>query len=128
MKLGLLFIFTISLLDYNDNNLLTQTKLNGKWVDINTKTDTLTFLVVGEHNYVQLDRGLEMRNGVLRPKSGFGPYYYKILPDKIFLRWTLSASTEYNDYHFNQTDDSLVIENFYDLNSKGTKQTFKKIK
>lgn len=128
MKLGLLFIFAISLLDCDDDNLLTQTKLNGKWVDIDTKTDTLTFLVVSEHDFIQLDRGLEMRNGVLRPKNGFGPYYYKILSDKISLRWTLAASTEYNDYYFNQTDDSLVIENFYDLNSKGTKQTYKKIK
>ena len=128
MKLGLLFIIAISLLDCTDDNSVTQSNLNGKWVDTNTKTDTLTFLVVSEHDYVQLDRGLEMRNGSLLPKNGAGPYYYKILSDKISLRWTLSSSTDYNDYYFNQKDDSLVIENFYDLNSKGTKQTFVKIK
>jgi hypothetical protein len=69
-----------------------------------------------------------MTNGVLRPKNGFGPYYYKILSDKISLRWTLSASGDYNDYYFNQVGDSLIVENFYDLKSKGAMQTFVKIK
>ncbi len=127
MNLGLLFILVISLLDCADENSVMQTKLKGKWVDINTKTDTLTFLVVSEHDYVQLDRGLEMTNGCLRPKNGFGPYYYKILSDKISLRWTLSSSTDYNDYNFTQAGDSLIVENFYDLNSKGVMQIFVKI-
>ena len=128
MKLGLLFIIALSLLDCGEDNSVTQTQLKGKWVDINTKTDTLTFLVVSEHDYVQLDRGLQMTNGVLRPKNGFGPYFYKVLSDKISLRWTLSSSADYNDYYFNQAGDSLIVENFYDLNSKGTMQTFVKIK
>jgi hypothetical protein len=128
MKLELLLILLISLLDLTDNDLLAQPQLNGKWVDIDTKTDTLTFIVVSEHNYVQLDRGLEMRNGVLRPKNGSGPYQYKVLPDKISLHWTLSASMDFNDYYFNQTGDSLVIENFYDSNSKGKMKTFEKLK
>jgi len=128
MKLGLLIILAISLLDCADDNSITQTKLGGKWVDITTKTDTLTFLVVSEHDYVQLDRGLEMTNGVLRPKNGSGPYHYKILSDKISLRWSLSASGDYNDYYFNQAGDSLIVENFYDLKSKGAMQTFVKTK
>lgn len=128
MKAGFLFILAISLLDFADDNSIAQTKLNGKWIDIDSKTDTLTFLVVSEHDYVQFDRGIEITNGVLRPKIGFGPYYYKILADKISLRWTLSASTDYNEYHFNQVGDTLIVENFYDLGSKGEMQTFVKVK
>jgi hypothetical protein len=127
MKLVLLIILSISLLHGVDHNPSMQTKLNGTWVGINN-TDTLTFLVVSQNDYVKLDRGNEMRNGVARPKIGSGPYYYKISPGRISLRWTLSASTDYHDYYFNQSGDSLVVENFYDLNSKGVRQIFKKTK
>jgi hypothetical protein len=127
MKIGLLIILSISLLHGIDDNSSMQTKLNGTWVGINS-TDTLTFLVVGQNDYVKLGRGSEMRNGVVRPKIGSGPYHYKILPGKISLHWTLSASSDYNDYYFSQSGDSLVVENFYDLNSKGVKQIFKKTK
>jgi hypothetical protein len=127
MKLGLLIILSISLLYGINDSPLMQTKLNGTWVGINN-TDTLTFLIVSQSDYVKLDRGSEMRNGVARPKIGSGPYYYKISPGKISLRWTLSASANYNDYYFNQSGDSLVVENFYDLDSKGVKHVFKKTK
>ena len=128
MKTGLRFIFAFFLLDCADNHAVAQKNLEGKWVHVETKTDTLTFLTVSDHDYVQLDRGSEMRNGVLRPKNGTGRYHYKILTDKISLRWTLSASAGYNDYYFYQSGDSLVIGKFYDLDSKWTKLTFEKLK
>lgn len=127
MKTEVLFILVIFLFaDIADS--VAQSKLDGKWVDISTSKDTLTFLTVGEQDYVQVVRGSELRNGALRPKNGSGPYSYIILSGKISLRWTLSASTDYKDYYFKQTGDSLAIANFYDLDSKGTIRTFVEIK
>jgi hypothetical protein len=128
MKLGLLIIFAISLFDCPNNNVIAQKPVTEKWVDVNTKSDTLTFLTIGGHDYIQLDRGKEMRNGYLLPKSGAGPYRYKLLTDKISLYWTLSSDSNFYDYYFNRVDDTIVIENFYDPNLKGTRQTFKKLK
>lgn len=128
MKFALLFILAISRLDCPVDHTAMQTQLNGKWVDIHTKTDTLTFLVVAEHDYVQLERGVELNHGVFRPKNGSGPYQYKIAQNIISLRWTLSSFADYNDHYFKQAGDTLVIGNFYDLNLKGKMQTFVKIK
>ena|SRR5688500_9717593 len=128
MKQGLVIVFALSLLSCSTDNVTTSTELNGKWVDIHSKTDTLTFGLFGDQESMLLGRGREMRNRVLRPKRGAGPYYYKLLAsDTISLRWTLSSNSNFNDYYFKQTGDRLTIERFFDTTTPSTMLTFKKL-
>jgi hypothetical protein len=104
------------------------TGLDGKWVDINNATDTLTFGPFGGQESMILERGKEMRNGFLLPKYGSGPYEYELSPgDTISLRWYLSGSSNSNDYYFKQMGDKLIIEKFFDTITPGTMLTFKKL-
>ena len=128
MKNGLVIILLLTLLSCTNDNITTVTDLNGKWVDINTKTDTLTFGLFGDKESMTLGRGKEIRDGFLLPKFASGPYDYNLLPsDKISLRWTLSSNSNFKAYYFKQTGDKLTIEKFFDATTTGTMLTFKKI-
>jgi hypothetical protein len=128
MRRGLIIVFALSVLSCSTENVTTSTELNGKWVDIHSRTDTLTFGLFGDQESMVLGRGREMRNGVLRPKNGAGPYLYELLTsDTISLRWTLSSSSNFNDYYFRQTGDRLTIEKFFDTTTPDTILTFKKL-
>jgi hypothetical protein len=126
MRPGLILILAWTLLSCNDN-LTTLTDLNGKWVDIKTKTDTLTFGLLGDKESLNLRRGNEIRNGTLIPKYGSGPYEYELLTDTISLRWVASSSLKFNRYYFKKTGDKITIEKFFDTNTRGTMLTFKRI-
>ena len=128
MKHGLIIILALALLSCTSDNVTTLTDLNGKWVDINTNTDTLTFGFFGDKESMILGRGTETRDGFILPKYSSGAYDYKLLTDeKISLRWALSNSSNFNDYYFKQSGDKLSIENFFDTTTSGTILTFKKI-
>ncbi len=128
MKHGLTIILALALLGCADNNVTPSTDLTGRWVDVNTKTDTLTFTLVGDEEMMILDRGKETRDGVVLPKYGSGPYDYELLNDeKISLRWVLSANSGFNDYHFRQSGDVLTIGRFFDATSSGTVLTFRRL-
>ena len=127
MKYGLIFILTLTLLSCNKDNLTNLTDLNGKWVDINTKTDTLTFGLLGDKETMILGRGKEIRNGFLIPKYGSGSYDYELLTDTISLRWVASSNFNFKKYYFNKTGTKITIEKFFDTNTRGTLLTFKKI-
>ena len=128
MRQGLVILFALTLIGCTSDNLTTLTDLNGKWVDINTKTDTLTFGLFGDKESMILGRGKETRDGFILPKSGSGPYDYKLLAgDKISLRWTLLSNSNFNDYYFKQSGDKLTIEKFFDTTTSGTMLTFKKL-
>lgn len=121
-------IFVLTFLSCTSDNVTTLTDLNGKWVDINTKTDTLTFGLIGDMESMILGRGEETKDGLVLPKDGFGSYDYKFLPgDKISLRWTLSSNSSFNDYYFKQSGDKLTIEKFFDTTTSGTMLIFAKI-
>ncbi|MCB0458927.1 MAG: hypothetical protein KDC74_02785 [Flavobacteriaceae bacterium] len=104
----------------------TSSDLNGKWIEVKTKTDTLIFKSWESIETMTLNRGKEVRDGQLLPKSGSGPYEYKLATGKISLYWMLSSSYSFNDYNFKRTGDTFVIGNFYNSPS-GTTLTFKKI-
>jgi hypothetical protein len=102
--------------------------LVGKWIDVNTKTDTLTFGLIGGSAVMILARGNEIRDGSVLPKYGSGPYDYKLFTgDKISLHWTLSSNSTFTNYYFQQMGDRLTIEKFFDTSTSGTLLTFKKI-
>lgn len=75
-----------------------------------------------------LSRGTELRDGFQLPKPGSGPYDYELLNEKISLRWALSSNSSFNDFYFNQTNDIILIGDFYNANSVGARLTFKKLK
>ncbi len=102
-----------------------QPVLTGKWVEMNVKTDTITFVTDG---MIIMSRPKVVSNGFLVPQGGDGPYSYKLLPGKITLQWTLSSMISNNSYSFIQSADKIVIENFYDVNAKGIIQTFLRLK
>ena len=99
MKHGLIFILVLILLSCGNDNVTTLTDLNGKWVDINTKTDTLTFGLLGDKEALILGRGKEIRNGFLIPNYGSDPYEYELLTDTISLRWVASSSLNFKRYY-----------------------------
>ena len=129
MKYGLGILLMFLVFSCTKDNIRTFSDLNGKWVDINTKTDTLIFKMNGDSEMMFLERGKEIRNGFLLPKYGSGPYDYKLLTsdNKISLRWGLSSNNSFKDYYFKQSGDNLIVENFFDISEDGRKLTFKKI-
>ena len=130
MKHGLMIIFTLALFGCeNDDNVnkATSADLKGKWIEMKTRTDTLTFLSWDTMEVMNLRRGKEMRDGHLLPKSGSGPYEYKLTPGRISLYWMLSSNYSFKDYSFEQVGDRLIIENFYGSPS-GARLTFEKVK
>ncbi|MDH5381466.1 MAG: hypothetical protein OEW75_11470 [Cyclobacteriaceae bacterium] len=128
MKYGLLIIWAV-LISCTDEHLnMNQVSLEGKWVDINTTTDTLSFEIFGDRDSMVLERGKETRDGFLLPKYGSGPYEYKLISgEKISLRWSLSSSSFFNDYYFKQEGNTLTVEEFFDTATPGKLLTFKKI-
>lgn len=102
--------------------------LEGKWVDVNSSTDTLSFESFGGMEALIVGRGTEMRGGFLLPKFGSGPYEYDLpSDDKISLRWYLSSSSNFKDYYFEHSGTTLRVEQFYDSPTPGTILTFRKI-
>lgn len=121
-------LFSLIIFSCTIDKLDTPTKLEGKWVEISTTSDTLSFELFGDKETLMLDRGRELRNGFLLPKPGSGPYEYQILKNKIDLRWYASSNGSFFSYYFDQTRDQIKIENFYDVEQKGKIETFKKLK
>ena len=118
MKTMLLICISVilSLRSNENNNPQDFTSLKGKWVETDTKTDTLSFELSGASEWMVLSRGKEMRNGFLLPKSGSGPYNFKIKLGEISLLWSASSDANFHDFYFGQTADTIVIGNFYDQN------------
>lgn len=88
--------------------------LIGQWVEVNKKTDTLTFTSLDNSEVMNLARGKEMRQGHLLPKIGSGLYEYKLKEEKISLYWMASSKLTFKDYKFKMTGNKLTIDNFYD--------------
>jgi hypothetical protein len=125
-----LFIFCLTFitLSCTYQDLPSTNILEGKWVEVNSKTDTIIFTTFGDYSYLSLNRGKELRNGILLPKYLSGGYDYKISSDKISLRWWASSNSAFNEYHFNVTQTGIIIGDFYNPNSRGASLSFKKIR
>lgn len=127
MKYALILIVFAFLSCSEDNvNTTTTSDLSGKWIEIETRTDTLSFELLGDSEIMNLNRGKEMRNGILLPKYNSGPYTYKLAEEKISLNWMLSSNSNFNDYYFKVMDTRLHIGNFYH-SASGETLTFEKL-
>lgn len=129
MKFRLVVLLALTLTACEEQVNTSNTGLGGRWVNTSTNTDTLTFIQLAGETLMTLERGKETRNGVVVPKSGFGPYEYKLLPnDTVSLRWMLSSNSAFNQYYFKQTRDILVIGKFFDSGTSGDQLVFLKLK
>jgi hypothetical protein len=128
VKYGLIFLLSSALLGCADGDSTHMISLQGKWVDVAAKTDTLTFNPDGTNNFLVLARGKENKGGFLRPKPGSGPYFYELGNDEsISLRWSLSSYSGSTAYYFKQHGRKLTIEKFFDVTTPGVLLTFEKI-
>jgi hypothetical protein len=121
MKNGIIIIFVVAILSCNDQlDIVNSDDLRGEWVEVKTKTDTLSFEILNGQEFMVLKRAV-------RPFTG--PYEYKLLPnDKISINWTLASTVNvFTDYYFRLSGDKLSIGNFYESTS-GTILTFQKVK
>lgn len=128
MRQGLftLLILVLASCSNDSFDITTPLDLNGEWIEVKTKTDTLTFNSWDNLEVMTLSRGKEMRDGHLLPKAGSGPYEYKLQESKISLYWMLSSNYTFKDYSFRRTGNKLTIDNFYN-STLGASLTFEKI-
>lgn len=126
MKKLLLMVLVSVFVSCSDDNGITPNIKNGKWVEIETKSDTLSFSTLEELEIMTLDRGKELQNGVLKPKYRSGSYEYRLSEGKISLRWVLSSNSNFDEYNFRIENEKLYIGNFYD-SSSGEILTFEKL-
>ena len=103
----LLFAFTFLCCSKDDTKSQTSASLIGKWVETETRMDTLFFESIDDVDFMNLNRGKELRNGNLLPKPHSGTYIYKLLEEKISLNWVLSSNSNFNDYYFEVIDNRL---------------------
>jgi len=93
--------------------------LNGAWVDVTEKNDTIDFTQFLSNQTVNLRRGYEIRNGHWLPKGGM--YFYILLDsDSIALNSVYSSSCPvpdpdcYPHYFFKLSNsNTFEIGNFY---------------
>ncbi len=127
MKYGLL-IFVLAYLgcSKDDANIVPSSELKGKWVETETRKDTLSFESLDNLEIMNLNRGKEISDGNLLPKPGSGPYKYKLSEEKISLNWVLSSNSSFTDYYFKIIGNHLNIGNFYG-SASGEILTFEKL-
>jgi len=116
----LLILLTFLCCSKEDTEILTYAELKGKWIETETRLDTLYFESMENLEILNLNRGKEIRNGILMPKYGSGPYNYNLFGEKISLNWLLSSDSNYNDYYFKINGNKLNIGNFYGSTSSET--------
>jgi len=123
-------IIAITLMSCTSDSLSTPDLLKGKWIEVNTKSDTLVFGLFGDQEAMMVNRGYEIRNSFRLPKHGSGPYDYKISKDKISLRYYLSSYNGYFDYKFkfDFKTSRIEVEKFYETDSTITKLVFERLK
>ncbi len=119
-------VFVLISCSDDDTNIISPISLNGKWIEVDTKSDTLTFNTWDDLEIMILDRGKEVRNGILLPKFKSGSYTYRLSEGKISLNWMLSSNSAFNDYDLKVSGKTMNIGNFYN-SSSGTVLTFEKM-
>lgn len=128
MKYSLFAVLIVLIGCTGDDLSNVEVPLKGKWVEINTATDTLTFGLLGDKKAMILGRGKEIKDGHLLPKIGSGSYDYNLLNDEIIsLRSHLSSNSNFHEYYFERVGDILTIEKFFETSTSGTILTFRKI-
>lgn len=105
-----------------------ENSINGieKWVEAQSRLDTIYFESWDSLDLLHLNRGKEVRDDYLLPKAYSGPYNYSISGERISLNWMLSSNSAFNDYYFKINGNQMEIGNFYELEA-GEILTFEKL-
>ncbi len=109
---------------------ISKEQLQGIWVEVTDRTDTLVFAQEPFHydKYFTLNRGKEIRNGHVLPKYGSGTYQYQLKDNTISVYNLLSSCYCFHDYHFELKKDQISIGDFYQKNTSGQQRlTFQKV-
>ena len=124
--IGLLFVLLTSISCTNDT--VDKLLIDGVWVETIHKTDTLVFN--NQYSGFVLNRGTEISNSYLLPKSHSGVYFYAIDNNNISLRWGASSSSIAQKYYFtlDSKNKEIKVGNFFvDSISSGVILSFTKI-
>ena len=114
MKRVLSIVFVLIFSGCTDDDAVSSSELQGTWIEI-AASEKLIFEILDGKPYVTLHRGKEIRNGVLLPKPGSGPYEYELTHDGVIsLRWLASSNSNYKQYPFKRSGNTFVIGNFFD--------------
>lgn len=126
----ILLLFSCSRDEFPDPNTLSK-DLEGSWVEIDTKTDTIIFNSSDNSGLFWFHRGYEIRDGYRLPIIGSTGYHYEIVSDSITLVNGLLSIWNENTYYFNSDIVNLTINigNFSQhIDSNKPVLTFRKIK
>lgn len=114
MKYTQLILLAIVLACCSNDNTTAIPEIQGKWVEVTTRMDTLTFGRLDDVKVMTLDRGKEIVDGEFFPKPYAGTYHYKLVEEEqIALRWMLSSNVYFNSYYCSQNNNQLEITNFF---------------
>jgi len=128
--LTLILFFSCSKDEFTDQTTLSK-NLEGSWVEVDTKTDTIIFISSDNSGIFWFQRGYEIRNGYRLPIIGSTGYFYEIDSDSITLVDGLLSIWNENTYYFNFDKPNLTINigNFSQhIDSNKPILTFRKIK
>jgi len=105
--------------------------LVGSWVEVSTKSDTISFTSNTERGMLFLHRGYEIRNGYRLPVIGSDGYSFRLLTDSIRLMGGLSSTFFDKTFYFKYDEANLTINigkfSQY-IDTKKSILTFRKIK
>ncbi|MFM1877995.1 MAG: hypothetical protein RLZZ241_861 [Bacteroidota bacterium] len=93
---------------------ISEQTLSGSWVEITSKQDTIAFEYIDSDPFINLKRGVVLKNGVVFPKNRSGLFTYKIQEHLIGLKYLLSSNSEWEWYYIEVNESALHIGNFYD--------------
>jgi len=110
----LMILFSSS--SYCQKNILKTSPLNGTWIEISKKTDTIVFASEfdGQNAIFELKRGFRIADGNKLPDYYSGPYWYKLTANSISLYWFLSNGS-FQSYYFKliTSVNKMLIGNFF---------------
>ncbi len=110
----LFLLFCFVFFACKNNSVDTPQVLVGSWVETMGKGDTLIFKT--NTTFVEVKRGIEIKNGIRLPKIGSGLWQYNLLKEyKMEVHYALSSNSASTISHVEFKDDILYVANFYEL-------------
>lgn len=127
-KIIAIFVFILTGCDNDDNlGVSSSPAVQGTWVEVEGRSDTLTFQSIDDMAMLTLARGREFKNGQWVPKSRSGLYQYKLQGTKISLYWMLSSNYSFTEYDFQREENTIRVGNFFN-SPLGPSLTFERVR
>jgi hypothetical protein len=111
-----LLLFILSNYIYCQNVELKTSPLNGTWIEVEKRSDTIVFSPKydGQNPIFNLKRGLRIADGNKLPDYFSGPYNFKLGENSISVYWFLSSGS-FQTYYFKMIpeENKFKIGNFF---------------